>query len=75
MQGQARFAGRLRLPEPGPVRIGEGNGVLRDAPAQFTVHAPNTWTCLDAGNRAWIGATPGRSTSTAREPGRRTASR
>ncbi|MFF5565447.1 glycoside hydrolase family 6 protein [Streptomyces sp. NPDC012623] len=37
-------------------QIDERNAMLRDALAQFSAHAPNTWTYLDAGNPAWIDA-------------------
>ncbi|MFE7479732.1 glycoside hydrolase family 6 protein [Streptomyces sp. NPDC057552] len=37
-------------------QIDERNGILRGALAQFRDRAPNTWTYLDAGNPAWIGA-------------------
>ncbi|MGW7097238.1 glycoside hydrolase family 6 protein [Streptomyces sp. NPDC054874] len=37
-------------------QIDERNGMLKDALARFAAHAPNTWTYLDAGNPAWIGA-------------------
>ncbi|MGW1292465.1 glycoside hydrolase family 6 protein [Streptomyces sp. NPDC002533] len=37
-------------------QIDERNGMLRDALDLFAAHAPNTWTYLDAGNPAWIGA-------------------
>ncbi|CAM5586604.1 hypothetical protein SCYAM73S_05074 [Streptomyces cyaneofuscatus] len=37
-------------------QIAERNGMLRGALAQFRDRAPNTWTYLDAGNPAWIGA-------------------
>ncbi|MGC5542421.1 glycoside hydrolase family 6 protein [Streptomyces griseus] len=37
-------------------QIDERNTMLRDALAQFSAQAPNTWTYLDAGNPAWIDA-------------------
>ncbi|MFJ5115959.1 glycoside hydrolase family 6 protein [Streptomyces sp. NPDC088551] len=37
-------------------QIDERNGMLKDALGQFSAHAPNTWTYLDAGNPAWIDA-------------------
>ncbi|WP_444971319.1 glycoside hydrolase family 6 protein [Streptomyces sp. SAI-25] len=37
-------------------QINERNGMIRGALAQFRDRAPNTWTYLDAGNPAWIGA-------------------
>lgn len=37
-------------------QIDERNAMLRDALAQFSAQAPNTWTYLDAGNPAWIDA-------------------
>ncbi|WP_371625697.1 glycoside hydrolase family 6 protein [Streptomyces sp. NBC_01116] len=37
-------------------QIDERNGMLKDALARFAAQAPNTWTYLDAGNPAWIGA-------------------
>lgn len=40
-----------------PAQISERNGMLRNAIAQFTAKAPNTWVYLDAGNPGWLGAT------------------
>ncbi|WP_431676102.1 glycoside hydrolase family 6 protein [Kitasatospora sp. KL5] len=40
-----------------PAQISERNTMLRNAIAQFTAKAPNTWVYLDAGNPGWLSAT------------------
>ncbi|MFJ7244648.1 glycoside hydrolase family 6 protein [Kitasatospora sp. NPDC098652] len=39
-----------------PAQISERNAMLRNAVAQFSAKAPNTWVYLDAGNPGWLSA-------------------